>query len=42
MGNGMNTTNRHRTSNPNALPWRIDERSIYSHQIYKRAKTHAY
>ena len=28
MGNGMNTTSRHRTSDPNALPWRIDKRLV--------------
>jgi len=28
MGNGMNTTSRHRTSNPNALPWRIYKRLV--------------
>jgi len=40
MGNGMNTTNRHRTSNPNALSWLDRERfNAFPHQIYKGAKT---
>jgi len=40
MGNGMNTTSRHRTSNPNALSG-LDHKGFdaFPHQIYKGAKT---
>ena len=40
MGTDMNTTSRHRTSNPNALSGLDHNRSeSFPHQLYKGAKT---
>jgi len=43
MGNGMNTTSRQRTSNPNARREHSNKRfESFHHQVYKRVKHKAY